>query len=112
MFRAFSRFKKFFSFILIFFIFLFNSYIIELLWAAQIFMIFSTSKSVESTKYLIKILSKIVLIFKVNKEPFDVYIKKLLRREVSQPITKIGSRSMSLSESIEVSLNINAERYK
>ncbi|XP_011873119.1 PREDICTED: nuclear pore complex protein Nup88 [Vollenhovia emeryi] len=39
---------------------------------------------------------------KVNKEPFDVYIKKLLRREVSQPITKIGSRSMSLSESLEL----------
>ncbi|XP_011695209.1 PREDICTED: nuclear pore complex protein Nup88 isoform X1 [Wasmannia auropunctata] len=39
---------------------------------------------------------------KVNKEPFDVYIKKLLRRETSQPITKIGSRSMSLSESLEL----------
>ncbi|XP_071633018.1 nuclear pore complex protein Nup88 [Temnothorax longispinosus] len=39
---------------------------------------------------------------KVNKEPFDVYIKKLLRREISQPITKIGSRSMSLSESLEL----------
>ncbi|XP_018300160.1 nuclear pore complex protein Nup88 isoform X2 [Mycetomoellerius zeteki] len=39
---------------------------------------------------------------KVNKEPFDVYIKKLLRRDVSQPITKIGSRSMSLSESLEL----------
>jgi len=46
-----------------------------------------------------------MIFFKVNKEPFDVYIKKLLRREVSQPITKIGSRSMSLSESLEVSLN-------
>ncbi|XP_018045895.1 PREDICTED: nuclear pore complex protein Nup88 [Atta colombica] len=39
---------------------------------------------------------------KVNKESFDVYIKKLLRRDVSQPITKIGSRSMSLSESLEL----------
>ncbi|XP_024872573.1 nuclear pore complex protein Nup88 [Temnothorax curvispinosus] len=39
---------------------------------------------------------------KVNKEPFDVYIKKLLRREISQPITKIGSRLMSLSESLEL----------
>ncbi|XP_011161716.1 nuclear pore complex protein Nup88 [Solenopsis invicta] len=39
---------------------------------------------------------------RVNKEPFDVYIKKLLRREVSQPITKIGSHSMSLSESLEL----------
>ncbi|KAL0114541.1 hypothetical protein PUN28_011677 [Cardiocondyla obscurior] len=39
---------------------------------------------------------------KVNKEPFDVYIKKLLRREVSQPITKIGTRTMSLSESLEL----------
>ncbi|XP_067208028.1 nuclear pore complex protein Nup88 [Linepithema humile] len=39
---------------------------------------------------------------KVNKEPFDVYIKKLLKREISQPITKIGSRSMSLSESLEL----------
>ncbi|XP_018337042.1 PREDICTED: nuclear pore complex protein Nup88 [Trachymyrmex septentrionalis] len=39
---------------------------------------------------------------KVNKEPFDIYIKKLLRRDVSQPITKIGSRSMSLSESLEL----------
>ncbi|XP_018403349.1 PREDICTED: nuclear pore complex protein Nup88 [Cyphomyrmex costatus] len=39
---------------------------------------------------------------KVNKEPFDVYIKKLLRRDVSQPITKIGSRSMSLNESLEL----------
>ncbi|XP_050445936.1 nuclear pore complex protein Nup88 [Cataglyphis hispanica] len=38
---------------------------------------------------------------KVNKEPFDMYIRRLLRREVSQPITKIGSRSMSLSESLE-----------
>jgi len=46
-----------------------------------------------------------MIFFKVTKEPFDVYIKKLLRREVSQPITKIGSRSMSLSESLEVSLN-------
>ncbi|XP_026827915.1 nuclear pore complex protein Nup88 [Ooceraea biroi] len=39
---------------------------------------------------------------KVNKESFDTYIKKLLRREVSQPITKIGSRPMSLSESLEL----------
>lgn len=39
---------------------------------------------------------------KMNKEPFDMYIKRLLRRDVSQPITKIGSRSMSLSESLEL----------
>lgn len=31
-----------------------------------------------------------------------MYIRRLLRHEVSQPITKIGSRSMSLSESLEV----------
>lgn len=51
------------------------------------------------------------MFFKVNKEPFDVYIKKLLRREVSQPITKIGSRSMTVNESLEVSLNINEDHY-
>lgn len=42
----------------------------------------------------------------MNKESFDTYIKKLLRREISQPITKIGSRSMSLSESLEVGIDI------
>ncbi|XP_014468354.1 PREDICTED: nuclear pore complex protein Nup88 [Dinoponera quadriceps] len=39
---------------------------------------------------------------KVNKEPFDAYIKRLLRRDISQPITKIGTRSMSLSECLEL----------
>ncbi|XP_032682872.1 nuclear pore complex protein Nup88 [Odontomachus brunneus] len=38
----------------------------------------------------------------VNKESFDAYIKKLLKRDISQPITKIGSRSMSLSERLEL----------
>ncbi|EFN85322.1 Nuclear pore complex protein Nup88 [Harpegnathos saltator] len=39
---------------------------------------------------------------KMDKEPFDAYIKKLLKRDISQPITKIGTRSMSLSECLEL----------
>lgn len=39
---------------------------------------------------------------KVNREPFDAYIKNLLKHESSQPITKLGNRSMTPKESIEL----------
>ncbi|XP_076640324.1 nuclear pore complex protein Nup88 isoform X1 [Colletes latitarsis] len=39
---------------------------------------------------------------KVNKEDFDVYIKKLLKRDTSQPIIKIGSKSMSPRECLKL----------
>ncbi|XP_054004714.1 nuclear pore complex protein Nup88 isoform X1 [Hylaeus anthracinus] len=38
----------------------------------------------------------------VSKEDFDVYIKKLLKRETSQPIIKIGSKSMSPRERLKL----------
>ncbi|XP_043518291.1 nuclear pore complex protein Nup88 [Frieseomelitta varia] len=39
---------------------------------------------------------------KMNKETFDVYIKKLLKRETSQPLIKIGSRSVSPRECLQL----------
>ena len=39
---------------------------------------------------------------KVHKEAFDVYIKRLLKRETSQPIMKIGAKSMSLRECLQL----------
>ncbi|XP_031828609.1 nuclear pore complex protein Nup88 [Nomia melanderi] len=39
---------------------------------------------------------------KVNNEAFDVYIKKLLKRETSQPIIKIGSKSISPRECLQL----------
>ncbi|XP_076245766.1 nuclear pore complex protein Nup88 [Calliopsis andreniformis] len=39
---------------------------------------------------------------KVNKEAFDVYIKRLLKRETSQPIIKFGSKSMSPQECLQL----------
>ncbi|XP_076181776.1 nuclear pore complex protein Nup88 isoform X2 [Ptiloglossa arizonensis] len=39
---------------------------------------------------------------KAHKEEFDVYIKKLLKRETSQPIIKIGSTSMSPRECLKL----------
>ncbi|OAD55069.1 Nuclear pore complex protein Nup88 [Eufriesea mexicana] len=38
---------------------------------------------------------------KVNKEEFDVYIKKLLKRETSQPLIKINSKSVSPRECLQ-----------
>ncbi|KZC11424.1 Nuclear pore complex protein Nup88, partial [Dufourea novaeangliae] len=39
---------------------------------------------------------------KVNKEAFDVCIKKLLKHETTQPIIKIGSKSMSPRECLQL----------
>ncbi|CAK9821429.1 Nuclear pore complex protein Nup88 [Anthophora retusa] len=39
---------------------------------------------------------------KVNKEKFDVYIKKLLKRETSQPLIKMGSKSVSSRECLQL----------
>ncbi|KAK2580825.1 hypothetical protein KPH14_005907 [Odynerus spinipes] len=39
---------------------------------------------------------------KVSKEPFDVYIKNMLKHESSQPITKLGNRSMTPRECVEL----------
>ncbi|KAG7196705.1 hypothetical protein KM043_016035 [Ampulex compressa] len=38
----------------------------------------------------------------VNKEPFDVHIRNMLKHETSQPITKIGSRQFSSKECLEL----------
>ncbi|KAK1117799.1 hypothetical protein K0M31_015734 [Melipona bicolor] len=38
----------------------------------------------------------------MNKETFDVYIKKLLKRETSQPLIKIGPRSVSPRECLQL----------
>ncbi|KOC65343.1 Nuclear pore complex protein Nup88 [Habropoda laboriosa] len=39
---------------------------------------------------------------KVDKENFDMYIKKLLKHETSQPIIKIGSKSVSSRECLQL----------
>ncbi|XP_033345817.1 nuclear pore complex protein Nup88 isoform X1 [Bombus vosnesenskii] len=39
---------------------------------------------------------------KVNKETFDMYIKRLLKRETSQPLIKIGSKSVTPRECLQL----------
>ncbi|XP_047367265.1 nuclear pore complex protein Nup88 [Vespa velutina] len=43
---------------------------------------------------------------KVTKEPFDIYIKNLLKHETSQPITKLGNRTMTLKECVELLFHV------
>ncbi|KAI4497312.1 hypothetical protein M0802_007559, partial [Mischocyttarus mexicanus] len=43
---------------------------------------------------------------RVNKESFDMYIKKLLKNDMSQPITKLGKRSMTLKERVELLFHV------